>query len=58
MRARFEPNGWSAKSHRALRAPARNPVVNKLEGISTVGIVPGLERLAREPRLPAGSCRR
>jgi hypothetical protein len=34
-----EPNGWKVSSHRGLRVPPRQPAVNKLEPIATVGVV-------------------
>jgi hypothetical protein len=34
-----DPDGWQASSHRGLRVPPRQPAVNKLEGIATVGVV-------------------
>ena len=31
--------GWKAKSHRSIRAPRGNPIINRLEGVFTVGII-------------------
>src|SRR5262245_29467868 len=33
------PDGWKASSHRGLRIPPRQPVVARMEGIATVGVV-------------------
>jgi hypothetical protein len=46
-----EPDGWSVWSHRGLRAPPRNPVVNRLEGIATVGVVLHLADVAPDATL-------
>lgn len=32
-------NGWTAKSHRGLRVPARQPAIARMEGIATIGVV-------------------
>ncbi|HKB02133.1 MAG TPA: hypothetical protein VKD90_07935, partial [Gemmataceae bacterium] len=34
-----DPDGWEAKSHRPLRAPAKQPAISKMEPLATVGIV-------------------
>ncbi len=34
-----EPDGWEVSTHRALRAPANNAAVARMEGIATLGVV-------------------
>ena len=34
-----DPDRWKASSHRGLRIPPRQPVVARMEGIATVGVV-------------------
>lgn len=46
-----EPDGWQASSHRALRAPKADPVVNKREPVATVGVVLHLADLGPGARL-------
>src|SRR5262249_28396340 len=41
----LEPDGWQASSHRGLRVPAKQPAVNKMEGVPSVGAVLHLEEL-------------
>lgn len=41
----IEPHGWTASSHRALKAPRNNPVLNRLLGMSAVGVVFHLEAI-------------
>src|SRR5262245_50918650 len=35
----LDPDGWQASSHRGLRVPAKQPAVNKMEGVASVGVV-------------------
>jgi hypothetical protein len=34
-----DPDGWHASSHRPIALPPRNPALNAIEGVSTVGVV-------------------
>jgi hypothetical protein len=42
---------WKAASHRAIRAPKGNPVVNKMEPVASVGIVLHLQDVTEDARL-------
>src|SRR5262249_40790239 len=57
-----DPDGWKASSHRGLRIPPRQPVVARMEGIATVGVVLHLadvDRLATLTiKVPPGIARR
>lgn len=35
----LDPDAWQASSHRPLRAPPKNPVILKMEGVAPVGVV-------------------
>jgi len=44
-------NGWTASSHRAMRAPKNDPVTNKREPLATVGVILQLEDVKADAKL-------
>jgi len=42
---------WQASSHRAIRAPKGNPVVNKMEPIASIGVVLHLKNVTEDASL-------
>jgi hypothetical protein len=44
-------DAWEAASHRGLRVPPKNPAVNKMERIATVGVVLHLEDVKPDAKL-------
>ncbi len=48
---KLSENGWTAKSHRGLRVPARQPAVARMEGIATVGVVLHLADVQKDASL-------
>jgi hypothetical protein len=46
-----DPDGWKASSHRGLRIPPRMPVIARMEGIATVGVVLHLDDIKDDAKL-------
>ena len=46
-----DPEGWKASSHRGLRIPPRQPVIARLEGIASVGVVLHLDDIKDDAKL-------
>ncbi len=47
----INPTKWKASSHRSIRAPRGNPIINRLEGIFTIGVVFHLTNVEKDSTL-------